>query len=279
MVLAIIFGGYSHVQSLAKDDAKSVPADLVQLAQDYADRAFRMTGESVLGATARAVLGSRVGRSYYVTPRRLEKCLRDKQLRTDCPRYVGWSELLTVLNRRYPEDNYNLAHVEWLIKRYGRQMPIKDKMQIGSQLSAHALEKLKETFNHFDPQGDGTINESELSLALQAMGYPEMSSEEVSKKLASIDKNQSGDIDLDEFCVLVSGSHLDGTPMDDQWFSHTPQTHGSRSLTRESRSPRLSPRPSPAISRARASDASKLRSYGSTAKWRGLLDEDDVPAL
>ena len=41
------------------------------------------------------------------------------------------------------------------VGRYGRQMPIKDKMQIGSQLSAHALEKLKETFNHFDPQGDG----------------------------------------------------------------------------------------------------------------------------
>ena len=131
----------------------------------------------------------------------IEKVLRDKSVRRKCTRYLAVRDLLEALHELFPEEEYHFLHVDWILQKHGSDIPIDDPDQHGARpLDQQALSKLTETFNSFDVEGGGTINEEELGKALKAMGYPDLSKKQLRAKLISIDRDNSGDIDLDEFC-------------------------------------------------------------------------------
>lgn len=58
--------------------------------------------------------------------------------------------------------------------------------------------ELREIFNHFDRDGNGTIDPSELRQLFEALGGG-FSEDEVQVGLAEIDRNSNGRIEFDEF--------------------------------------------------------------------------------
>ncbi|MBK8012256.1 MAG: EF-hand domain-containing protein [Deltaproteobacteria bacterium] len=58
--------------------------------------------------------------------------------------------------------------------------------------------ELREIFNHFDRDGNGTIDPSELKSLLEALGGG-FSEEEVRVGLDTIDRNSNGKIEFSEF--------------------------------------------------------------------------------
>jgi len=202
MVIAILIGGYEAIheaQEHANEHITTVPEDITELAINFVEwmsHEFSFLRHMVDG---------------YVPPLHLDKLLRCKEVRAECPRYIEWSELLQFLNDRFPEIEYNFVHVEWILRRYGSDIPIDDPDRHGPRpLSGAALAKLEETFNSFDNEKDGLMSVDELRQAMEVMGYPALTRTQIRKKLSQIDRAHAGDIDLDEFCILVSGCHLDG---------------------------------------------------------------------
>lgn len=60
------------------------------------------------------------------------------------------------------------------------------------------LEELRETFRHFDKDGNGTIDRDEFAALLKALGA-DCDAEEIEAGLTVLDTNNSGQIDFDEF--------------------------------------------------------------------------------
>jgi centrin-1 len=71
-------------------------------------------------------------------------------------------------------------------------------------LDADQLEELKEAFNLFDTDGNGTIDAKELKAAMRALGF-EVKKADVRALIASIDKDESGAIDFAEFVDMMTG--------------------------------------------------------------------------
>ncbi|PWA73886.1 hypothetical protein CTI12_AA257370 [Artemisia annua] len=59
-------------------------------------------------------------------------------------------------------------------------------------------QEMKEAFELFDTDGNGTIDAKELSNAMRALGF-EMTKEELDQMIADVDRDGSGAIDFDEF--------------------------------------------------------------------------------
>lgn len=75
-----------------------------------------------------------------------------------------------------------------------------------TRLDAEQLEELREAFNLFDKDGDGTITANELGKAMEILGqHP--TAEELEILINSVDKDDNGVIDFDEFADLMKG-HL-----------------------------------------------------------------------
>ena len=77
----------------------------------------------------------------------------------------------------------------------------------GSSLNARQLTKqdiadLKETFDFFDKDKGGTISMDELQLVLKKLGQ-KVSEKEVRRIIKSIDKNNDGELDFDEFVAMM----------------------------------------------------------------------------
>ncbi|MFS7904135.1 putative flagellar calcium-binding protein calflagin [Helianthus anomalus] len=64
-------------------------------------------------------------------------------------------------------------------------------------------QELKEAFDLFDADGNGTIDAKELSNAMRALGF-EMTREEISDMIAEVDRDGSGAIDFDEFVYMMT---------------------------------------------------------------------------
>ena len=203
MVIAILIGGYESIlehREHSNEHVSTVPEDMVEL--------LTMLFEWLAHEThfVRHIVDG------YVPPLHLDKVLRDKEVRAQCPRYIEWSDLLQFLCDKCPEEEYNFVHVEWILRRYGSEIPIDDPDRHGAQpLGEAALGKLQETFDSFDVEKHGHMSVDQLRSAMTAMGYPDLTRKQIRSKLGQIDRQHAGDIDLDEFCMIVSGCHLDGT--------------------------------------------------------------------
>ena len=73
-------------------------------------------------------------------------------------------------------------------------------------MTAEQLDELKEAFNLFDKDHDGTITLEELSGVLQALGIKPVA-DELQIMMNSVDLDQNGVIDFGEFCELMR-THL-----------------------------------------------------------------------
>merc|ERR1711990_457893 len=62
---------------------------------------------------------------------------------------------------------------------------------------------IKEAFDLFDGDGGGTIDATELGIAIQALGFTP-TQEEIDKMLADIDGDANGTVDFEEFMTLMS---------------------------------------------------------------------------
>ncbi len=60
------------------------------------------------------------------------------------------------------------------------------------------LDEIREIFDHFDKDGNGTIESPEFAALLQALGA-DMSDREVAVGLEALDTDGNGRIDFDEF--------------------------------------------------------------------------------
>nr|GEV29010.1 probable calcium-binding protein CML20 [Tanacetum cinerariifolium] len=64
-------------------------------------------------------------------------------------------------------------------------------------------QEMKEAFELFDTDGNGTIDAKELSNAMRALGF-EMTKEQLDQMIADVDRDGSGAIDFDEFVFMMS---------------------------------------------------------------------------
>uniref|UniRef100_A0A7R9V3B1 Caltractin n=1 Tax=Chlamydomonas euryale TaxID=1486919 RepID=A0A7R9V3B1_9CHLO len=80
----------------------------------------------------------------------------------------------------------------------------KDRLQPTCQgTTPQQLGELKEAFELFDADGGGTIDMTELRVAMKALGF-EQTKEEVRKTVWEIDSDGSGTISFEEFVSLVT---------------------------------------------------------------------------
>ena len=75
-------------------------------------------------------------------------------------------------------------------------------------LTAGQTRQVREAFTLFDTDGDGTIDATELKVAMRALGFaPQEDGEieaEIARMMADIDGDGSGTIDFDEFLEAVT---------------------------------------------------------------------------
>ena len=67
-----------------------------------------------------------------------------------------------------------------------------------TDLDQEALDEVREIFEHFDKDGNGTIESDEFRNLLNALGAG-MEDEEIAIGLDALDTNRNGRIDYDEF--------------------------------------------------------------------------------
>jgi centrin-1 len=70
-------------------------------------------------------------------------------------------------------------------------------------INEEEIEELREAFNLFDTNGDGSIDPKELKAAMQSLGF-EGKNHTVAQMINDIDKNGTGDIDFEEFLDLMT---------------------------------------------------------------------------
>ncbi|MEE2828554.1 MAG: EF-hand domain-containing protein [Myxococcota bacterium] len=66
-----------------------------------------------------------------------------------------------------------------------------------------SMDEIRQTFEHFDRNGNGTIEVGELARLLEALGASP-SAEELAAGLEALDGNRNGMIDFDEFVAWWS---------------------------------------------------------------------------
>ncbi|MCB9745492.1 MAG: EF-hand domain-containing protein [Alphaproteobacteria bacterium] len=75
---------------------------------------------------------------------------------------------------------------------------------MAKELSEEELQELRETFDHYDRDKSGAIDVVELSSLIEALGM-DISDEELEVAMMSLDADESGVIELDEFVDWWSG--------------------------------------------------------------------------
>lgn len=70
-------------------------------------------------------------------------------------------------------------------------------------MSEDEIEEIREAFNLFDTDGNGTIDPKELKEAMQSLGF-EAKNQTIYQIIADIDKDGTGDIDFEEFLDLMT---------------------------------------------------------------------------
>jgi Ca2+-binding EF-hand superfamily protein len=98
------------------------------------------------------------------------------------------------------------------------------------ELTDEQTKEIKEVFTMFDSDGSGSIDASELRVAMRTMGF-DIFEEEASKMISDLDADGSGSIDFEEFLFMmkekISSRERAGPSTNDD-----AQTEGNTSPTR-----------------------------------------------
>ncbi len=70
-------------------------------------------------------------------------------------------------------------------------------------MSEDEIEEIREAFNLFDTDGNGTIDPKELKEAMQSLGF-EAKNQAIYQLISDIDKDGTGDLDFEEFLDLMT---------------------------------------------------------------------------
>ncbi|XP_076958221.1 caltractin-like [Bidens hawaiensis] len=70
-------------------------------------------------------------------------------------------------------------------------------------LTQHMKQEMKRAFDLFDADGNGTIDDKELSDAMRSLGF-EISKAQIDEMIAKVDIDGSGAIDFDEFVYMMT---------------------------------------------------------------------------
>merc|ERR1712164_201728 len=82
------------------------------------------------------------------------------------------------------------------------------------ELTEEQKQEIKEAFDLFDTDGSGSIDAKELKVAMRALGF-EPKKDEIAKMIADVDDSGDGEIDFDEFMVMMTAKMGEKDSRDD----------------------------------------------------------------
>eukprot|EP00656_Telonema_subtile_P035316 TRINITY_DN39296_c0_g1_i1.p1 TRINITY_DN39296_c0_g1~~TRINITY_DN39296_c0_g1_i1.p1 ORF type:complete len:663 (-),score=233.12 TRINITY_DN39296_c0_g1_i1:62-2050(-) len=198
MLFAMIFEGYKTVAQKKSKKGNSVLKDISELLWHLWNRIGMLSG------------------SCYVDPVKIEVVLRDdsiKHIKT-----LTSVQLVGQLRKVFPNRKFGMAHAEWILNRYGKSDVLENSKEDYGSLNAppttEVANMILETFNDFDTDQSKTISQGELTRALHRMGLPEMKPGKMSQmleRLGNDPEDRTAELDLDQFCALLTGHKMDGT--------------------------------------------------------------------
>ncbi|CAE7363315.1 Caltractin [Symbiodinium microadriaticum] len=96
------------------------------------------------------------------------------------------------------------------VKQYLHRYNTSGKRQ--RDLTEEQKQELKEVFDLYDTDGSAAIDNSELKGLMQVLGFSSTSREELVAMMMSVDKDGSGEIELDEFLQMMAPKVLAREP-------------------------------------------------------------------
>eukprot|EP01066_Platyproteum_vivax_P008990 Platyproteum_vivax@DN390_c0_g1_i1.p1 len=88
------------------------------------------------------------------------------------------------------------------------------RRQRRTELTEEQKQEIKEAFNLFDADGNGTISTKELKVAMRALGF-EPKKEEIKKMISEVDKDGNEMIQYSEFLELMTQKMAERDPRDE----------------------------------------------------------------
>merc|ERR1711939_1191207 len=85
--------------------------------------------------------------------------------------------------------------------------------QVGN-LTEQQINEIREAFELFDTDGSGSIDAKELKVAMRALGF-EPKKDEIIKMISDVDDSGDGEIDFDEFMVMMTAKMGEKDSRDD----------------------------------------------------------------
>mmetsp|Transcript_89972 Transcript_89972/g.155835 ORF Transcript_89972/g.155835 Transcript_89972/m.155835 type:complete len:187 (+) Transcript_89972:82-642(+) len=80
------------------------------------------------------------------------------------------------------------------------------------EVSEEQKQELKEAFDVFDSDGSGAIDQRELKVMMKAMGFHDLSKEEVLRMMMEVDEDGSGEIEFPEFVQMMMPKVMERDP-------------------------------------------------------------------
>ena len=82
------------------------------------------------------------------------------------------------------------------------EMLTEEEIELYLNLEESKIQEFQEIFNIFDKTGDGTIDNTEIGEVMEGLGE-RLSEEEIERLIREIDYDGDGEVDFDEFMVLM----------------------------------------------------------------------------
>ena len=99
------------------------------------------------------------------------------------------------------------------MSRVIRRVEFNPSRYVRNGLTEFEIWEIKELFDQFDTDGNGTISVQELRQALGGLGIND--NQTINQIWAEVDKDKSGYIDLDEFITMLVGPNQDTESRED----------------------------------------------------------------